>query len=342
MTPGRAPVAVEAGGRERTFSTSGSTGGPAVWWRPEHLLRREARMVADEIIGPVDRIVTFAPPSHLFGCLYGDVLAALEDVPVDDLGDDPLRVPALRRGERVLLVCLPATWQVLQRTREELAKPSRVVALHGTGPATPAARALAEALPYERFCPVEIFGSTETGAIAHRPMTGTGRPLPAWRTFPDVTLVTGDGRPLDVGAPGEHPLVVTSPRLARADGAARPPALHHTGDLITTAGPGAFHHTGRASRLVKVNGRRCDLAAVEYALQAACPYADVACVRVSDPVRGEHYEVLYSGPADAARIREGIRARAPGVPAPRAVRAVRRIARSETGKPLHTQGAHPR
>ncbi|MFB6847158.1 hypothetical protein ACFCXS_20180 [Streptomyces sp. NPDC056373] len=111
-------------------------------------------------------------------------------------------------------------------------------------------------------------------------------------------------------------------------------------------GPRAFRHLGRASRLIKVNGLRCDLARVEELARTRCPGVDLVCVPVGDPVRGEHYEVYYAGPrpAEPAALRRMLGRFPAGLPAPRAVHRVARVPRSATGKVLTaelTAARHP-
>jgi acyl-coenzyme A synthetase/AMP-(fatty) acid ligase len=303
--------------RERGFATSGTTGTPLTWWRTTELLDREASMVAGRILGEFDRIVSFAPARHLYGCLYGEVLPRLRGVPVTQWADHQDTMPELYAGERVLLVCLPATWQLLGHSLTVLARPAGVVALHGTGPLTGAVRATVAAAP--RLRAVEIFGSTETGALAHRPIAPDASGAADWRLFPDVRPLAADGTPLHGTGSGERELIVAGPRIGRPDGADAPPDLWHTGDLVRFTGPATFRHLGRHSRLVKVNGIRCDLGRVERLLRAAHPGSSIRCVPVRDPVRGEHYEVLCGG-VDPARIRADIADLLPGWPSPRAVR----------------------
>ncbi|GAA2600431.1 hypothetical protein GCM10010304_55850 [Streptomyces roseoviolaceus] len=317
------------------FATSGSTGPPVTWLRTEAQLHAEAALVHDVVLGSArfGRIVSYAPPGHLYGRLYGRELPRLEDVPVTGLWDEPLTVPPLDDGVPTLLVCLPSTWQLLARHTAALARHGRVTALHSTGPATPAAHQVAERLADTGFRAHELLGSTETGAVAHRPVAGAHTAGLAWRLLPDVEVLPG--RIAD-GDGEVQRLRVTSPRLARRTGTEAPPDEWELPDLVAPVTPRTFRHVGRASRLVKVNGVRCDLAHVEDTARACCPGLDLVCAPVSDPVRGEHYEVFYAGPepVDPADLRRRLGRLPSGLPAPRAVHRVPRIPRSATGKVL--------
>ncbi|MFI6376784.1 acyl-CoA synthetase [Streptomyces sp. NPDC050546] len=317
------------------FATSGSTGPPVTWLRTEAQLQAEAALVHDVVLGSArfGRIVSYAPPGHLYGRLYGHELPRLEDVPVSGLWDEPLTVPPLDDGVPTLLVCLPSTWQLLSRHTAALARHGRVTALHSTGPATPAAHQVAERLSDTGFRAHELLGSTETGAVAHRPVAGEHTGGLPWRLLPDVEVLPGgiadgDGR--------VQRLRVAGPRMARRTGAETPPDDWELPDLVAPVTPRTFHHVGRASRLVKVNGVRCDLTRVEELARDRCPGLDLVCAPVSDPVRGEHYEVFYAGPGpvDPAALRRRLGRLPSGLPAPRAVHRVPRIPRSATGKVL--------
>ncbi|MFH9067290.1 acyl-CoA synthetase [Streptomyces coeruleorubidus] len=315
------------------FATSGSTGPPVTWLRTEERLHAEVTLVHEAVLGAArfGRIVSYAPPGHLYGRLYGRELPRLAGIPVTGLWDEPLTLPPLDDGVPTLLVCLPSTWQLLARHVPALARHGRVTALHSTAPATPAAHHVAGRLADTGFRAHELLGSTETGAVAHRPVTGDHTAGLPWRLLPDVEMLPGCVTDGDATA---RRLRVGSPRLARRAETEAPPDAWELPDLVTPVGPRAFHHLGRASRLVKVNGVRCDLDRVEDLARARLPGLDLVCAPVSDPVRGEHYEVFYAGPErlDPAALRHSLGRLPSGLPAPRAVHRVPRIPRSSTGK----------
>jgi acyl-coenzyme A synthetase/AMP-(fatty) acid ligase len=102
--------------------------------------------------------------------------------------------------------------------------------------------------------PTEIFGSTETGAIATRRQAGVDT---AWHALPGLT----------VAADGAGVLRLRSPFLATTDWV-------ETGDVIAPAADG-FHLRGRADRIVKIEAKRISLAGVEAALRSL-PWIDAA------------------------------------------------------------------
>jgi acyl-coenzyme A synthetase/AMP-(fatty) acid ligase len=108
--------------------------------------------------------------------------------------------------------------------------------------------------------PTEIFGSTETGAIATRSDAAT-----PWRLLPGVAMrIAADGR-----------LLLRSPAI---DGSLDEAGWYRTEDLVALA-EGGFHFLGRADRMAKIEGKRVDLAALERALEGS-GWAEAAAVLV--------------------------------------------------------------
>ncbi|WP_333767264.1 class I adenylate-forming enzyme family protein [Streptomyces sp. IBSBF 2435] len=313
------------------FDTSGSTGAARSWFRHPRQMEREVRLIGGCLVGPVDHVVTYAPPRHLFGALFGQWLPRMAQVPVHEAWADPLRPLPVRPGERVLVVCVPMAWDLLRRGWPALERAGSIVALHSSAVPPPAARDLVRrAGPLLRAH--EILGSTETGGIAHRPLARRGGAADDWQGFPDVAFVRRDAAP--AGAAQE--LVVAGPRLARPENRRRPPARWATGDLVEYTGPGRFRLLGRGSRLVKVNGIKVHLAKVDERLDAALPQAECVALPLSgDAIAGEGYAVFWSGRGGGsggtgvADVRAALR----DFPSPSVVVRLARIPRTATGKP---------
>jgi acyl-coenzyme A synthetase/AMP-(fatty) acid ligase len=324
---------------EIPFTTSGHTGEPVTWLRTAGQLRAEAALVLHTLVGPVDRVVSYAPPQHLYGRVFGEEVPALLNIPVVALWDRPLTPPEIPAGQRVLLVCLPSTWPLLRGlagAARQSAPGTGVVAVHGAGPLVPAARETARRLPASWFRAVEVFGSTETGAVAHRTLApGTG-PETAWTLFDDVDPVGGtdaDGF-ASAGPAAEQRLRIRSPRLARRPGQARP-WTHVLDDVVRPIGDRSFELLGRATRMIKVNGRRISLEHLETLVRAALPDLDVVFVGRRDEVRAEHYDAFCAGDTRGSattRIQAVLRHTLPATPLPRRVHAVAEVPRSATGK----------
>ncbi|QUQ68819.1 AMP-binding protein [Kutzneria sp. CA-103260] len=313
------------------FHTSGHTGEPVRWLRTRAQILAEVRVVADAVLVPVDQVVCFAPPQHIFGGLFGRELPALQGIPVVDAWREPTSPPSIPAGLRTLFVCVPSSWPLLRAVAGDIARLPASVALHGSGPSTPTARQVCRSLAGKGFRAAEIFGSTETGGIATRDLVADD--VPPWTLLPDVTFARD-------GADTEQLLAVRSPRLARREDMVATPDQWRTQDVVRLVDDRHFDFIGRTSRLVKINGVRVDIGVVERLVAATFPDVDVACVPVVDETRGEHYELCYAGrddePGMIARLMEVI-ASDGGTPVPRTVRRVPAIARSATGKVLLEQ-----
>ncbi|MCH6162577.1 acyl-CoA synthetase [Streptomyces marispadix] len=315
---------------EIPFATSGHTGEPVRWWRTREQLRAEVELIAATAIGEVGQVISLAPPEHLFGRLFGVELPRRYGIEVHNAWQDPVIPPTWRPGVPALFVCLPASWVVLRSLAPRIAELPRAVALHSAGPTTAHTRQLVSALRGHPFRAVELFGSTETGAVASREIAADADDQQPWRLLPDVRAELPDGQ-------DERRLTVSSPRLARRDGHRAPPRTWQMGDLVRAAGERRFTFVGRASRLIKVNGLRCDLGRVEQTVATALPGLEAVCLPKRDAVRGEHYELVYADPRgefDSRSLWPLLRRALGGTPLPRSLRRVPRIPRSSTGKPL--------
>jgi acyl-coenzyme A synthetase/AMP-(fatty) acid ligase len=111
--------------------------------------------------------------------------------------------------------------------------------------------------------PIEIFGSTETGAIAWR----RGRPAPRlWTALPGVEV---ERRPDGLAR-------VTSPFA----GGEAPVEL---ADRVEIAADGRLSFAGRADGVVKIEGKRASLAELERALCALPSVAEAAVIVLPGP-----------------------------------------------------------
>ncbi|NYI06949.1 AMP-binding protein [Allostreptomyces psammosilenae] len=287
------------------FATSGTTGTPRRWWRTREQLVAEAERLA-ALLAPArsDAVLVHAPLRHLYGLLLGALVPALLGLPAYYRG----AVEPPRPGpHRPLVVAVPSTWSLLKRSLSVLRGYRALTVVHSTGRLpVDSVRRVRRAAP--SLALYEVHGSTETGMIAVR-------------TTEDGEFALADDVELTPGlAPGRTvPLSVRGARLARPDGGP-PPVDHVLDDLVRVTGPRAYRLVGRAGRIVKIDGRRADLAAVEATLRAAVPGLELACVLVPDPVRGEWYEVRVRGSLEQRRAVVDAAARLlPAWQAPRAV-----------------------
>ena len=266
---------------ELEFRTSGTTGTPERWLRTGGQIRAEARLLARLCVPTgADGLVCCAPPHHLYGHLMGRAVPKELGLPCRGLALTESPAPALAGWRRAVIAAVPASFAQLARSLPALAALEELVIVHSTAVLPPAAHELLAALG-TRARLVELLGATETGLVAYRPHAERTE----WTLADDVQL----DPPLAPGAAGT--LAVRSGRLAR-----RPdmpyPAATELDDVVRMVDERTFHWLGRRSRLVKVNGRRVHLEAVEAHLREAAPGVALSCRPERDGLRGEWFSVV--------------------------------------------------
>jgi len=256
--------------------TSGSTGAPKRISKSLEQLECEAQTI-ERLLAPRlpagSPVHATVPHHHLYGLTFTLVWPLLSGRPFN-------RQPYLFWEEvfagnlaAVVLVTSPAHLTRLAGF-PPLAPDRHPALVLSAGAALPAAAAVEARLVLGR-APTEIFGSTETGAIALRdwstyataPMASSpavsAADLP-WSPLPGVT----------VAANAEGQLLVSSPFIEEQ------PFLG--ADLIRLETDGRFHALGRADDICKIEGKRISLSAVEQALRQVTGVADAAALTIDD------------------------------------------------------------
>ncbi|HEY1723642.1 MAG TPA: AMP-binding protein [Magnetospirillaceae bacterium] len=248
--------AIDAERAQIVFFTSGSTGNPKRVARSLGMLEREVATFDGmwrETLGdgPVFATVTH---QHLYGLSF-KVLWSLAagraiDTVTREIWENLLGV----MPPRAVLISSPAHLSRLAGF-DPLPSAAQHAAIFTAGaPLTAAAAAdVRRILGTE---PIEIFGSTETGAVATRRQINGDEP---WSLLPGVLLRTDDEQRVSISSPYVHDWVAT-------------------GDRVESVGDG-FRFIGRADRVAKIEGRRISLADVEAAL-VALPWVETAAVVV--------------------------------------------------------------
>ncbi|GHD69009.1 AMP-binding protein [Jeongeupia chitinilytica] len=235
--------------------TSGSTGQPSAIAKTLVQLRNETDAL-EAAFGhtlPADaRIVATVPHQHLYGLLFRVLwpLAAGRAFDCDTLAY-PESVWSLPAGRTLALVASPAILKRIPTVPDRGPVAARFAAVFSSGGPLPAeANLAARALLGTRI--TEVYGSSETGGIAHR-----HDPQDAWTPQPGVELALDDGGLLQV----RSPFLATAGWLT-------------TSDRVTFDG-GRFTLLGRADRIVKVEEKRISLSRIEQLL-GACNEVDTA------------------------------------------------------------------
>ncbi len=243
------------------FFTSGSTGVRKRIAKTLGQLEREIA-VLEALWGAelgTSKILGMVPHQHIFGLTFrllwplsaGRVFGAAAHFAWETL------LPELT-GPTALVVS-PA--HLARLGGIEAVPPERRPNLILTAGAPVSAQAAEEAATLLGQAPTEIFGSTETGAIAWRRQSGSAT---GWQPLPGVEL--------EIGAEGT--LRIRSPFL---------PAGEHydSPDRVEAEGAG-FRFRGRSDRVVKIEGKRIGLPEIEAELRALPEIADCAVALLAE------------------------------------------------------------
>ncbi len=264
LAPGSAPWQGDwdAAACQLDFFTSGSTGQPKRVTRTLAQLDGEVAALdalwGDAIAGAP--VVANVPHQHIYGMTFKLLWPLAAGRPFATILHD------LWEG---LLADLPAGGVVVS-------SPSHLSRLGGLAPVAVAARprmvlsagaplsaaAAHHCLDVLGVLPTEIFGSTETGAIATRQQDHTHSP---WRPLPcNKVASTAHGL-----------LRLQSPYVA-------PDRWIELTDQIRFDDDGGFHLLGRADRIAKIEGKRIDLGEIELALRGLDAIAQAAVTVLND------------------------------------------------------------
>jgi len=230
-----------------TFYTSGSTGKPKA---VQKILTQLAEEVAtlEKLWGSKDSAGTFlstVPHHHIYGLLFSLLWPVC--------GGYPLRRETLSYWEEVVRFCAKGATIISSPSHlgrfpffkdegDELN--IRNVFSSGGILSFEASQATQKFLG---LCPVEVYGSTETGGIAYR-QQNTGDDT--WTKFKDVDLSLGEN----------NRLCVKSPYLSSDKS-------YQTEDLVSLESDHSFRLWGRADRIVKIEGKRVCLVEIEQRLK---------------------------------------------------------------------------
>lgn len=235
--------------------TSGSTGAPQLIGKSMAQLDAEIAIV-EQAFGAINRDAVFASTvsrHHMYGLTLsllwplcrGNLLYSQTFKSLDQL-------PGLQTASNLAVVTSPAQ---LDHYAPADPKPD-ITALFSAG--APLTESSAQQASRDWGIAVtEVYGSTETGVIAHRSRPGAT----AWKTFPQTRI-----RRL----PESGQIAVTSP--ATTTGATTEVVL---ADIISTESMSQFHLLGRSDQTIKIGGKRLSLSAVDRALSSH-PWVDTA------------------------------------------------------------------
>lgn len=295
--------------------TSGSTGTPEPHQKTLAQLAHGAKALGARLehdihgrLATLKQMVCSVPPQHMFGLEASVLLSLLHGIPVLDrrpLLPSDVKAAFQRCGRGTAWVATPLHLRALVKSAEVV--PHCRVVIASTMPLAPALAAHAENLV---GAPVlEIYGSTETGAVAMRRTAydASWRPLQDVRVEPTAqgTLVWGDHFP--------------SPQMLA--------------DQIELDAQGGFALLGRQADVIKIGGRRASLANLNLLLQDLPGLADGAFYLPNTGAPTERLVLIYAGTVlDRASTLAWLRRRMDPVFLPRALIRVEHMPRTESGK----------
>jgi acyl-coenzyme A synthetase/AMP-(fatty) acid ligase len=256
---GAAPLtAFDADTAQIAFFTSGSTGTPKRVARSLGMLQREVATLEAVHGRAVGSGPVFATVSHqhLYGLTFKLLWPLAAGRPFDAATHETWETLMAALQPDAVVISSPAHLSRLTGIAS-LPQTGIPAAVFSAGaPLSPAAAA--ECRRAFGCLPTEIFGSTETGAIATRRQERGNEP---WTLLP--------GNLLHADPLGR--LVVSSPYV---------PGPTLTEDLVEPQ-HGGFHFLGRADRVAKIEGKRVAFADVEIAL-GALPWVEAAAAILLD------------------------------------------------------------
>jgi acyl-coenzyme A synthetase/AMP-(fatty) acid ligase len=289
--------------------TSGSTGTPHPHVKTWGSLTHAAQAVRESLaIASGSTLLGVVPPQHMWGFEMTIMLPLQAGCAVDagcpllpaDIAAALARLPDPR-----WLVATPAHLRACALSDTRL--PRLTGMLCSTAMlSTDLAQAMEQACTAPLF---EIYGSTETGALAIRRPTRNG----SFRTLGGIELDASSGTP-----------------VARGGQLTQPVAL---GDILDLHDRSGFVLRGRASDLVKIAGKRGSLAALNHELNGIPGVVDGVFL-APDSGRGDSRLLAFAvAPGlDAAAILGQLRARVDPVFLPRPLLMVDALPRNAAGK----------
>jgi Acyl-coenzyme A synthetases/AMP-(fatty) acid ligases len=298
--------------------TGGSTGRPAVWSKSIRNLFGEVAFLKERFqINSTDVMVAAVPPFHIYGLLFSVLLPLMTGaLTLDESPFYPNEIiAALVSLKTTVFIAGPMHYKALFENNFSLNHLRLAFSSGGF---------LEESYGkhFSRCSGVgvtEVYGSTETGGIAFR-CRHAGEE--AWSPSPVVRWRVGN----------DSRLAVNSHFLSRdldrdADG------FYLTGDKVRSLGTTCFELIGRIDGIVKVGGKRVDLAEVEAALKALPQVTDAFVLAVPAPESRENLIVaLVASEAPAEELNRLLQTKLDAVAMPRRIVCVNRIPTTAVGK----------
>ncbi|MBQ0040224.1 MAG: AMP-binding protein [Treponema sp.] len=245
--------------------TSGSTGKPkAVPQRMKEFEEDNAFIISkwgQEFCSR--RLVTTVSQHHIYGFLFGICLPFTLGVPFRrtriEFPEDFEKLD----DDRYIIIATPAFLKRTVESKDNLPLDDTWIFTSG-GAVSPELAVSTEKV--FGFCPLEVYGSTETSGIAYRQQS---KDAAVWTPFDNAKVWKGD----------DGCLRIISPYIKNPEGFA-------TADLVEFTGEGQkFLLKGRSDSIVKIEEKRISMTEVENRLLESGLVADVKVIALSNDVR---------------------------------------------------------
>lgn len=244
--------------------TSGSTGKPkAVPQRMKEFEEDNAFVISkwgEEFISR--KLVTTVSQHHIYGFLFGVSLPFTLGVPFRRKRIEFPEEFETLSDEKYMIIATPAFLKRTVEIEEKLSLKNPWIFTSGGACSAELAEKTEKLFG---FCPLEVYGSTETSGIAYRQQSKDG---PKFTPFANARLWLGD----------DGCLRVVSPYIKNPEGFA-------TADLAEFFDDGRFVLKGRSDSIVKIEEKRISLTEVENRLLQTGLVADVKVVALQNDVR---------------------------------------------------------
>jgi acyl-coenzyme A synthetase/AMP-(fatty) acid ligase len=297
--------------------TGGSTGKPVVWSKTPRNMLAEARHLSGKFgISSDDIFLSTVPPQHIYGLLFSVLIPFISSARViDGLHSFPREIiRAVKDHDASVLVSVPVHYQVLKM--DDLQRYNLRIAFSSAGSLNK------EDATYFHdktgMDITEIYGSTETGGVATRRRSQDGE---SWQPLTTVDCKICDGK-LHVRSDYISP---TLPRDAEG--------FFITADRAGSDGHNRFILQGRADDIVKIGGKRVDLAAVQTKLKRIPGVRDAVVVSlITGKGRQNKLAALVATHLDVLQLRRYIAAVSEAYAVPKHIVVVEEIPVTSTGK----------
>lgn len=241
--------------------TSGTTGKPKVSPKKFIQLEDEVNEFASQFLEKYDHAVVIRTVNHhhIFGLTFSLLLALMSGVPFRrSTIEFPAEIAALKEN-RLVIVASPAFLKRMAGKDEDKIDFNEIPFILSAGGLLPE-DAAAKTESILKYWPTEIYGSTETGCMAHR----QSKEGVLYTPFPHNVITKNE----------EGCLHVESPYIYDEGG-------FSTADLIRLEDDGRFELLGRIDSIVKIEEKRISLPEVEMRLRQTGIVQDVKVIAMA-------------------------------------------------------------